>query len=160
MKPVELAYQMGYRCDVSGVVRGPRGNVMAVHGKYPRFRFKANGATKHVQSHRLQAYQKFGAAIFDPEIHVRHLDGNSANASYGNLALGSRSQNEMDKPREVRVRSAKIAASFVTKHDHAAVIASYNTLGFKNTLDKFGIGKSTLSFILRKSATAKQLEAA
>ncbi len=165
MKPVELAFAKGYRCTPEGSVISPKGRVLKLRnhskGGYPYFGVAIGGKKKvTVRAHRLQAFQKFGAAMFEPGIEVRHLDGNPANFAEANLALGTKSENQQDKSKETRIRVATIASKAVTKHDHAAVIAGYQSNGFSATLSMFGIGKGTLSYILRKSATAKQLEAA
>ena len=156
MNWVELAHQKGYRCDREGNVFGPKGTPVKTRGVYPRFHFRIPGRKiKWALAHRLQAFQKFGAAMFKEGIEVRHLDGNPGNAHWDNLALGTRSENAMDKTPETRLRSARTASAAMKKHDHAAIISHYTEFGFNNTLRSFGIGKGALSFILNKSEAAK-----
>lgn len=164
MNPVEIAHLKGYRCDKAGNVTGAMGKVLSVrpnsHG-YPYFGISiGDGKKKNVAVHRLQAFQKFGAAIFALGIEVRHMDANTFNAHWDNLELGTKHQNMMDKSPEVRLASAITAARAAQKHDHAAIIHHYHEFGFTRTLKDCGVGKGTLSFILNKSIAVKQLEAA
>ena len=162
MNPVELAYQMGYRCDKCGNVTGLKGQVLKIRPNckgYPYFGIRLFGRKKkNVATHRLQAFQKFGAAMFAPGMEVRHMDSNRMNAHWDNLELGTRRENEMDKPPEVRLASAIAATRAAQKHDHAAIIQHYREHGFRLTLNTFQIGKGTLSFILNKSMAVKELE--
>ena len=63
----------------------------------------------HFPVHKFAAYCYFGDSAFT--LHVRHLNGNTLDNSLKNIALGSPSENEMDKPKSVRSNSAKIARS-------------------------------------------------
>lgn len=146
------AYQAGYRVNDEGTVTTPSGTVIEGHKKpsgYVGISVKCNGFQAEVAIHRLYAYQIHGEAIFDKAVQVRHLDGNPSNNKPSNIAIGSISDNEMDKPESVRKRSATLASH--THHDQSRWIPvdhdryhlgmSYNELN-----RKYGIAKGTLSF--------------
>jgi hypothetical protein len=62
-----------------------------------------------VPAHKVIAYAIFGPTAFEKGVHVRHLDGDTENNRKDNLALGSPSDNERDKPVYIRHRSATLA---------------------------------------------------
>lgn len=94
------------------------------------------------------AYQKYGDRIYNPRMVVRHLDGNPLNNSWENIAIGTQSENNMDKPPELRRRMAVHASSFMTVYSKSLVdkIKEYKmTHGYKDTMREFGItSKGTL----------------
>lgn len=55
-----------------------------------------------VKAHRFAAYQKFGNALFEKGIEVRHLNGNKLDFSFENIEIGTSKQNQLDKPIEKR----------------------------------------------------------
>jgi hypothetical protein len=59
--------------------------------------------------HKFVAYQLFGEKAFEKGIQVRHLDRNVLNLSKENITLGTSSENQLDKPKEVRVNAARKA---------------------------------------------------
>jgi len=62
-----------------------------------------------VPSHKVIAYSLWGRSAFEEGIEVRHLDGNSHNNSIENLALGTSSENQLDKPQSIRSKAAQSA---------------------------------------------------
>jgi len=159
MRPEQIAFAKGYRVDIFGVVtRNGRVRKLRLNDSgYYRFTVCMNGGTYPVSVSRLQAFQKFGEALYIEGIEVRHLDNNCINNSAGNIALGTKSQNAMDKTPETRKRVAAIARMYILKHDHAAVRAFYHENGksYRRTKQHFGITSSgTLHFILNKSLDA------
>lgn len=68
-----------------------------------------NGERVNLHIHRLAAYFFYGGDTFEEGICVRHLNGDVLNVSAGNIALGSYSENERDKPPELRSRNARKA---------------------------------------------------
>lgn len=69
------------------------------------------GVRVPIPVHLLAAYQKFGNRAFMPGTQVRHLDSNSLNNNLDNIGIGTPSENQMDKPEQVRKYTAKYAAS-------------------------------------------------
>ena len=58
--------------------------------------FGSAGDKKLVKFHHMQAYEKFGDAIFEDGIVVRHLNGDPSDNSWDNIAIGTQSDNMMD----------------------------------------------------------------
>lgn len=148
----EKAYKKGHRIKglkVTGV------NVDYVkllndrHG-YPYFKIRYEGKRVKVMAHRLAAFQKFGEAMYEKGIQVRHLNGNPSDFRFTNIAIGTQSQNSMDRPKEQRLASAKHAASFQKKFNYEEVRAFHKeSKSYKKTMAEFGINsKGTLCRIL------------
>ena len=106
-----IAKKKGYTITPDGTVYSPKGNIVGTYGKskYKYFSFRIDGKIIKVYFHRFQAYIKFGDALYEDNILVRHLDGNCLNNSYSNIELGTNSDNMMDIPKEVRVNKASNA---------------------------------------------------
>lgn len=103
----------GYMVLADGTPIGVRRHVLRTHVSadgYHHIGVKCIGGVRPVSVARLQAYQKFGDRIFNPDISVRHLDGNPGNNRVTNITIGSRSDNMLDKPRSTRLRAARQAA--------------------------------------------------
>lgn len=155
----QQAYALGYRVSEDGLTVGRIGGVNLTTNLtkdgYQRFCVGPNNGRKNVRVHRLQAFQMFGDAIYQEGIVCRHLDGNSQNNAASNIALGTQSDNMMDRSKECRQRCAFNASRSIVKHDHSAVVEFYKENGFTATLNHFKISsRGTLSHILNKSATA------
>lgn len=159
LHPEKQAAELGYRVSEDGLtVTRPQDRIVpqqCTRDGYNRFTFgpKCNRLT--IRTHRLQAFQSFGDAIYQEGIVCRHLDGNPLNNAASNIALGTQSDNMMDRSKECRQRCAFNASRSVVKHDHSAVVEFYKENGFTATLNHFKISsRGTLSHILNKSATA------
>jgi len=156
MNVIIEAYNKGYRV-VNGVLYNPNGNI--INGSITPDGYISTRITKYGNTlfiHRLVAYQKFGDAMFDKGIEARHLDNNSLNNFDNNIAIGSHSDNMMDKPKEVRIKCAKYAAShirkFTDKQEQAIKKFHNETKSYKQTMETFGISsKGSLYYILKKS---------
>ena len=109
---VKAAYEKGYEVSERGVVTNHKGYPLkvALYGtqKYPSFGVTLDKKFYGLPTHWLAAYSFFGDALFDFPV-VRHRDGNVLNLSKENIALGSYSENEYDKPEAVRIAAAKVA---------------------------------------------------
>jgi len=103
--------------------------------------------------HRLQAYQKFGKKMFKKGIQVRHLDGNSMNNSWENIAIGTQSENFMDRPRDERIRNASNPI-----YNHSDIIEDWtNGMPYSKIMKKYDISsKGTVSFIINKSLESQK----
>lgn len=117
---------------------------------YPILNIKINGTYKRVSIHRILAYQKFGDEMFKEGIVVRHLNGDRKDLSFDNIAIGTQSENEMDIPKELRIKYAIHAASFKKKYNNDEVIDYHNSSkSYNKTMEKFGISsRGTLHYIL------------
>ncbi len=107
------AQKKGYTIDKFGNLYNPVGKkiIGSINNKYK----VATCGLDKFSFHRFQAYQKFGRRIFKPEIVVRHLDGDHLNNSWDNIDVGSHRDNMLDKPAEVRLKAAHIAAQSLKK---------------------------------------------
>jgi hypothetical protein len=170
---LKAAHSVGYRITADGKIVNPRGNFLngGYHERkglaYNYFSLSTTNVphvdkrTFRVYTHRLQAYQRFGDDIFQEGIVVRHLDGDSRNNAITNIAIGTPSDNMMDRPRHERLAHAIHASRFnrrftdeqvqQIREDHASGM-SYNRLR-----EKWGCSKSQLSFMLSKRARRKAL---
>ena len=150
------AKTLGYCMTSDGRIVAPSGKV--IRGTIDRLgyvSFKSKKYGKNIPAHRLQAYQKFGDALFGEGIQVRHLDGNPSNNCADNIEIGTASQNAMDKPSELRRKMAIHASRRVIKHDYTTIKrrlsegASYNAI-----MREFGIrSKGVVSYIAHHSLT-------
>lgn len=151
LRTEERAYEMGYRISTDGTMVTWHWQPVKYHlyKGYFRFSFGPKVRRRNINLHRLQAFQKYGRAMYAPGLVCRHLDGNSQNNHYDNIAIGTQSQNMMDQSPEVRLKRAKHAASHLVKHDYAAVASYFKEHGFKAAMIHFGISsKGTLSYII------------
>jgi len=151
LKSEERAYEMGYRISTDGLTVTWHLKPVKYHlyAGYFRFSFGPKVCRRNINLHRLQAFHKYGRAMYASGLVCRHLDGNSQNNHYNNIAIGTQSQNMMDRSPEARLQSAKHAAKHLVKHDYAAVYAHFKEHGFKAAMTHFGISsKGTMSHII------------
>ncbi len=144
------AFTKGYRVDVDGRLISP----FVDNRGYLRFNLKGfrSGKSCPLLVHQLAAYQAFGEDSLMVGIQVRHLDGNPLNNCLENIAIGTASQNSMDKLPAVRLRAALIAASHQRSLSDAQVAEARrdyaNGARLVDLAKKFGIAKSTASGIV------------
>lgn len=154
-KVEKLAFDKGYRADLSGNVSSRHGRTLTLQSSrkgYLNFGVcDYDGKFRRCFVHRLVAFQKFGDAIHGEGVQVRHVDGNQRNNSPLNLILGSASENAFDKPRATRQR---VSGNANRRHNHADIISSYRSSGFTETQKRFSLSKSTLAFIVKRSLVA------
>ena len=91
-----------YECSDTGQVKSSRtGRILKpdiASGDYLRVTFSVNGKTSREFVNRIVCEVFKGEPPSNEHV-ARHLDGNSLNNSAGNLAWGTRSENEQDKRR-------------------------------------------------------------
>lgn len=148
-----IAYQKGYRVSKDGTFYSNRGNEIkyVCRDGYVRTSLKVNGKNKMLFAHRLQAYQKYGDAIYSKGILVRHLDGNKTNNHIDNIAIGTNRDNMMDRDKADRVAQASKAARQTIRYNRDEVVDFYENCGRsrKKTMDHFNISSTgTLHYIL------------
>ena len=101
---LRYAARTGYTVDQFGNVYGPTGIKLKLfekqHTRMVYLSFSV-GDVK-VKVHRFVAYLKYGQRALWKSLHVRHQDGNNFNNSWDNVLIGTQSQNERDKPIELR----------------------------------------------------------
>jgi len=150
-----IAHAKGYRVLTDGTCVGVKNQPLrpSIREGYRKVAVSINGRKYPLKVSRLQAFQKFGDAIFNPAAVVRHLDGNSLNDSEENIGIGTQAENMQDIPKSVRVANA--LRDTKRRHDHRAIIEAYRaTPSYRLTCEKFGICKAVLHFILNKSFEA------
>lgn len=106
------AVDRGYHVSDNGVLFGVKGKLsVKLFGeqRYPTFSTNWGGFVYGIPVHLFAAYFFFGSTAFEKGIVVRHLDSDTLNFSKTNLKLGTHSENQLDKPKYVRVNAAKIA---------------------------------------------------
>lgn len=156
-RSVVEAFEMGYRVRDGVVISPHSGNVLKTRYtdktcKYLCFSFRnRHGRSRTIKVHRLAAFQKYKHALFVPGTEVRHLDGDSTNNLPGNLVLGTRQENELDKPPEQRMQNSITAAVNLRKFTDIEMekIRKFHHGSYKDTMIAFGItSKGTLHRIL------------
>jgi hypothetical protein len=154
-KAIIEIFNRGYRATSSGEILNPSGEIrkLGVAKGYKRFTIRTKKDYVSIPVHRFVAYQKFNSELFSSDIQVRHLDGNPLNNSFDNIAIGTASDNMMDKTPEIRLKMALNATQYVKKHNHEQIIQLYKKeRSYKKVMEKFNIkSKGTLNFILKKS---------
>jgi hypothetical protein len=108
--------------------------------------------------HKFVAYILFGEDSFTEGVEVRHLDGDVLNLSRDNIALGTSSDNQMDKSLQSRQSAARLARaaqqrpmnSILTEDDVREIKSWYKSLkqqypnklpngSLKNKAEEFGV---------------------
>ena len=155
---IRIAQEKGYTVDKDGNVfyKGKQRKLQYKSNKeqikYYKFNIRNNDTIYTIKVHQLQAYQKYGEKMFEDDMVVRHLNCNSLDNSYDNIAIGTASDNMMDIPEDIRKKNAIYATSFTSKFNHQEVYDFYKkTKIYKQTMDKFGIkSKGTITWIRKK----------
>lgn len=96
---------------VNGILYGKRGPLkvgLAGSQRYPTFTTNWNGRVYGIPVHQFAAYCYFGQEAFKAK-QIRHLNGNTLDFSRKNIALGTVSENQLDKPIATRTNAAKVA---------------------------------------------------
>lgn len=118
---IETAFRKGYRVNGRGQVLGVRGRPLKLrlkthkrkHGGYLYFTVRvgrnSHSRTVQVPVHRFVAFQKYGKRVFDSGVEVRHTGRSATDNRPKVIKLGTRHQNERDKPKHVRSNAVKKA---------------------------------------------------
>lgn len=149
-----IAHKRGYVVSEDGLMYNPDGKEIGKSAATGYFAcsIRINSIKKNLKIHRLQAFQKYGVAIFEEGVQVRHLNGNPLDNSWDNIAIGNQSDNMMDIPKNIRIKKAQYATSFIRKYDKEEV-REFHAINksYKATMEKFNISsKGTLYHILKK----------
>lgn len=153
--------EKGYYIDKKGNLYNPKGEkitgYIANNGRRATGIRRADNTVAPIFFHRIVAYVKFGDAIYEEGIEVRHLDNNCLNNSWDNIDIGTDHDNKMDIPKEERQKRAS-NASMKYSNELAKQIREDHIKGlsYKNLMLKYGISsKGTLSFIINKRMYVK-----
>lgn len=147
-------FERGFKVTDAGAVLKPDGSTQPVgKDKHGYWRFSAKGSDgkiRQVMVGRLAAYQKYGEQLFADGIEVRHENGDEADNRLGNVLIGTKSQNALDKDPEVR-RAVSAGAARKLTDDQVRQLREERARGTKyaDLAQKYGIQKSTVSYIVR-----------
>lgn len=153
----EIAFSKGYRV-VDGEVYSPYNNStkkLYLHSKnkpYVCFCVKVGKRTRNVLVHRMVAYQKYGDAIYNDGICVRHMDGDGANNLEDNIEIGTHSDNMSDIDPSLRLKKSLIGTSKQRKFTDEQIVEIKNKYSsgwtLKMLMEEYGGAKSTMSYIV------------
>jgi len=146
-----IANKKGYTISKEGVLYNPKGKQIGYYNVgYLRACIKINKKQCNFYAHRLQAFQKYGASLYKEGIVVRHLNNNSKDNSWDNIAIGTSFDNMADMPKQVRIDKAIHASSFIKKYDYLPIKNFYaKEKSYIKTMKEFNISsRGTLFHIL------------
>lgn len=152
-----LAKEKGYKVlDNCGGLLGLKGEPIKLTPNkwgYPTFKMRDGDYTGRVPLHRFVAYCLYGDELFTDGLEVRHLNGNKLDYSFTNIKLGTKSENEMDKPAEERTKNARNAASktrkFTDKEMEEIRYKREDGYSIEDLMEEYDVAKGTLQYILR-----------
>jgi len=160
---VRRFYELGYTPENGGVLRGPSGKQLSLtvdrssrksKGLYAYWqtRDRETGLQPRIYYHKLVAYHLYGEAAFADGVVIRHLDGNSLNNNFENIAIGSAKDNWMDIPATIRQRISD-AGGVASRKLSAERLAEFKSdreagMSYKKLMAKYGLSKSTVSYIV------------
>jgi len=114
---VAIAFSKGYRIVKGEVVNMKTGYIRKMrypnpfrYLPYPRFNIRYKGKHFTIRAHHLSAYQKYGPALYERAMVIRHRDDNVENFSLDNMFLGTQSQNVKDMPNRIHNQPFRKAA--------------------------------------------------
>lgn len=151
---VVKSHLLGYRISDLGAVHGLRGarRCRVDSDGYHTFNVRIAGECRPVRAHMLAAFQIYGAAALAPGIQIRHLDGNRQNNAAANLAIGSATDNYLDRPPAARQAHAMIAARARRRlsFDQVEQVRARVAAGVKQNLiaSELGLSQSTVCDIV------------
>ncbi len=155
-----LAYSKGYRV-FNGKVVSPKGKTLSVYipksGRpYPRFSIYFEGRPASVDVHRLASYQKFGDAMFETGVEVRHLNVNPQDFSFDNLALGSPTENALDIPDGLRSSRSSVGGKIggrknrvFAKDQIFSILDDLASMSQKEVAEKYQVSTRVINNISR-----------
>jgi hypothetical protein len=165
-KGIILAKEKGYYYDDQGNIYSKSGRQLRLYkgGPYLGFGIRADSIfgkrkTIQVSAHKFIAYCKFGEIVFMDGVFVRHRNDKALDNRPDNLLVGTPRDNKLDIPEAARIALATHAASFLRKYTNAQEkeMRQYYAArkSYKPIMDKFGVKKSTLHYILHKKLSVK-----
>lgn len=148
-------YEKGYSIDDDGIVYNSKGHKITLGLKegYPSISVRyGNGYYRKIKASRFQAYRLFGDKIYEPDIVVRHLNGNREDHSASNIAIGTMSDNMFDMTKAQRIEKSIPGAKSVNKYTPEFVAKIRNEYASGKSYNKiqkeYGIPKSSISYII------------
>lgn len=168
-RAIVFAYTAGFRVTDQGIVLKPNGEIQKLrlnNRGYLVFTIKLDvgrDGGHPVPVHRLAAFQKYGCAIFEENVVVRHKNGMPDDSRLENILIGTPSDNSLDVPAEKRMQISLHAAQSLRKlSDEVAknLLADRKSgMTYKELSAKYGVTKSSISYLVHgryyKSAHTK-----
>lgn len=157
---VRQAASRGYTVTDAGIVIGPRGIRRTVPTERGHHHFNVCLGKERIPIyvHKLAAFLHYGEQALQPGVEVRHVNGLAGDNRKENLLLGTRSDNALDQPVEVRKARAQHASSFLRKLSDEQVLAlrADREAGatYSDLCKKYGVVKSTVSRLVREKAVS------
>jgi len=160
-KRTQRALALGYRITEDGFPLNPHGEALRASPNpqgYLKFSIprEAPDSDRIVYVHQLAALQWFGSKAQRSEIQVRHLNDVRADNRKENIAVGTRSDNQMDIPLAVRKangRKTGVRNAVKRKLSDAQLVdlhkARKNGVRVTDLARLFGLAPSTVSYALR-----------
>jgi hypothetical protein len=154
---VRRFYGLGYIPEDGGKLKSPKGRYLSLtidnnNYYYWQTRDRDTGYQPRVYYHKIVAYHLYGEKVFQEGVVVRHLNGNSLDNSFINIAIGSAHDNWMDVPENIRQKISDCGALVQRKLDKQKLNEFYtdrsNGMTYKKLMEKYGIAKSTVSYIV------------
>ena len=153
-KEMIIQSALKYSIDRDGVVKNPNGKIVGSPNgdDYYKIQVTFGGKIQTVFTHRIQAYKKFGNAMYKGGIMVRHLNDIKSDNSYSNIELGTAKDNYSDRGEEAIKESQRRATEGSRKYSAELIqeakeyFEKYKNLN-KTSL-KFNIPSSTLHYRL------------
>jgi hypothetical protein len=155
----EDAHRKGYRVTKAGKVVSPSGRILKPWEDSWGYLFFRPGRGKNVAVHRMIAFQKFGSRLYTQGLEVRHKDGDTLNLRQSNILLGTKTENQRDKPKALRLKVARIGASFLRKLTDRQVgqlrADCVRGMTYSNLARKYHIARSTVSYIVNRKTYSR-----
>ena len=156
-----LAKEKGYFVDRQGNAYSPRGNKVGTRGKDP-YLYLGESYLKQKLSKYIyivcKPIKSLAILIFNDNIEVRHLNGNSFDNSFKNLAIGTPSENAMDKPESKRKKISLVASNKLKVYSDELVLEIQKMreagMTYTELRKKYNIkSKSSLNYILKRKVS-------
>lgn len=167
-KIVLEAFEAGYDINKNGhLIRKDKTIKSNFNGvingySYISLRLPSNSRAQ-VLIHKMQAYKKFGDSMFEKGIVVRHKNGIKTDNSWDNILIGTASENQLDIPEKIRIKSATIASrkmqNNIRTYEERCLIYEdlKNGIPYNEILKRHNLNsKGTLSFMKNKSIEYKE----
>lgn len=145
-------YNLGYRANLEGKISSPyvnrllSGCCVPDRGGYVYLRTPKS--VRHlvgsIPLHRFIGYCKYGAAIFSPDVVIRHINGIKTDHRDENIVIGTHSQNSLDEPKEQRVHYATKASKCVPYHKRVVAARKHSKETIDNIRKSGESGKTAL----------------
>lgn len=143
---------LNYSIDNDGILKNSNGKIIGSPNgdDYYKIQVTFGGKVQTVFTHRIQAYKKFGNAMYKDGIMVRHLNSIKEDNSYLNIELGTAKDNHKDRGEEAIKESQRRATEGSRKYSDDLIqeakeyFEKYKNLN-KTSL-KFNIPSSTLHY--------------